>query len=212
MKIHFLPSLFAVVFATFSSPVWSEKIIFKCKNEKGDLVYQKSACGANAETLDSWSPKEQPVEAEAESDTQTDEQNSPKKKEPVVLTLQQNISGHYKATGSINNKPLNFVVDTGATLVSLPELIAHEASIYCDEKIKVDTANGAVDSCTAKINELKFGPFIIKDVTAVLQSNLEQPLLGMNVLQLFKIEQNSGEMKLTVLENAKSNNNENSPP
>jgi predicted aspartyl protease len=63
----------------------------------------------------------------------------------------------------------------------------------------MNTANGIADACTAKIKKLQFGPFIVQDVAAVIVPNLGQPLLGMNVLGLFKLDQNKGEMKISVL-------------
>ena len=49
------------------------------------------------------------------------------------------------------------------------------------------------------INFLKdsHGQFLFKDVPAMIAPNLGQPLLGMNVLQQFRIEQDNGEMRLT---------------
>lgn len=176
-------------------------MIYKCKNQEGAYIYQKSACGGSADTISSWTPKE--VVKPVVDESAKDEDSAEKKEKPVVLKLKQNSSGHYATDGSINDKPLNFVVDTGASLVSLPEQVAHSALIYCDDKIQVNTANGMADSCTAKIKTLKFGPFIIQDVIAVIQPNLGQPLLGMNILQMFKIEQNSGEMQISVLEKSK---------
>lgn len=182
--------------------VLGKKMIFKCQNESGELIYQKSACAGSTETVDFWTPEEpNNVVPEGSMLSEYQKNTDNPKKEPVILTLKQNSNGHYLTDGSINDKPLKFVVDTGASLVSLPESAAHNALIYCDNKLQIDTANGTVDSCTATINTLKFGPFIIKNVTAVLQTNLAQPLLGMNILQNFKIEQNYGEMKLSILEN-----------
>ena len=97
-------------------------------------------------------------------------------------------------------KSLSFVVDTGASFVSLPEAFAHDAHIYCDDKIGMNTANGKTDACTAKIKKLQFGAFYIEDVAAVIVPNLGQPLLGMNVLQLFKVDQDKGEMHISVVE------------
>jgi len=48
------------------------------------------------------------------------------------------------------------------------------------------------------VPKLKFGPFVLADVPAVISKNLDQPLLGMNVLQKFKIEQRNGEMKIST--------------
>jgi aspartyl protease family protein len=72
----------------------------------------------------------------------------------------------------------------------------------------MNTANGKTDACTAKIKKLQFGPFVIQEVDAVIVPNLGQPLLGMNVLGLFKLDQDKGEMKISVLEKEDPVNNE----
>lgn len=64
----------------------------------------------------------------------------------------------------------------------------------------MNTANGVADACTSKIKKLQFGPFFVEDVVTVISRNLDQPLLGMNVLQMFKVAQESGEMKISILE------------
>ncbi len=172
--------------------------IYKCKNQQGILVYQNSACKTGAETINSWERKHKPNPATTEADAKNNDIASPS------LKLNQNASGHYVTDGTIEGKSLNFVVDTGASFVSLPEDLAHDAKIYCDNNISMATANGNADACTAKIKELKFGPYLITDVATVIVPNLKQPLLGMNVLQLFNIAQNKGEMRISILDTTKS--------
>jgi clan AA aspartic protease (TIGR02281 family) len=193
-------SLFIVILSSFSLNAWSEGMIYKCKNQQGAMIYQKSPCKATADTVSSWTPKEaaKPLLSDSEAGQDKDKAQSGQ-----VLRLKQNVGGHYATDASVDGKSLNFVVDTGASYVSLPESVAHDAQIYCDDKIGMDTANGVADACTAKIKKLQFGPFLVQDVSAVIVPNLSQPLLGMNVLQLFKIGQENGEMQISVLQNAK---------
>lgn len=195
MKKNVVQSFVIVLFAVVSANVWGEEVIYKCKNQQGILIYQNSACKENAETMTSWVQKEKakPVESDSENG-EGDKKSSP------VLKLKQNSGGHYATDASVDGTTLNFVVDTGASFISLPEDTAHSAQIYCGDKIDMKTANGNTDACTAKIKELKFGPFLVKDVAAVIVPNLSQPLLGMNVLQLFKVSQDKGEMQISIAE------------
>lgn len=179
--------------------------IYKCKNQQGILVYQNSECKQDAETVKSWEHKDKPAPVPVADDDKAKEN----KKDTQVLKLKQNANGHFTTDGSVDGKSLNFVVDTGASYVSLPESAAHEANIYCDTNVKMATANGNTDGCTVKIKELKFGPYVIKEVAAVVVPNLGQPLMGMNVLQLFKIEQGKGEMHISILESTKTEEAEN---
>ena len=196
MPNHIANSLFFILFAALSANSVSAGTIFKCKNQQGILIYQNTACNDDAETLTSWEHKEKPKPvAEA-----PDKDKADKKEPPPVLTLKQNAAGHYVTDGNVDGKSLSFVVDTGASFVSLPEAFAHDAQIYCDDKIGMNTANGKTDACTAKIKKLQFGAFYIEDVAAVIVPNLGQPLLGMNVLQLFRVDQDKGEMHISVVE------------
>ena len=45
------------------------------------------------------------------------------------LVLQRNRMGHYVANGSINSQPVTFMLDTGATDVSIPATIAHKLNL-----------------------------------------------------------------------------------
>ncbi len=197
MIVHLL---FMGVLATGFGNAWGAGMIFKCKNQQGVMAYQKAACNESAETVTSWIPADtqKPVIDESKpSEEKAKQDTSP------IFKIKQSAGGHYATDGTVNDKALNFVVDTGATVVSLPENIAHDAQIYCDNKIDMHTANGKADACTAKIKKLQFGPFVIQDVAAAIVPNLDQPLLGMNVLQLFKIGQENSEMQISILQKAK---------
>jgi clan AA aspartic protease (TIGR02281 family) len=192
--------LFMVGLVAGIGSAWGAGTIFKCKNQQGAMIYQKTACNEAAETVTSWTPAETSKSIITEAKPGDDKANKP---ESPVLKLKQGAGGHYATDGTINGKALNFVVDTGATVVSLPEEMAHNALIYCDSKIDMRTANGKADACAAKIKKLQFGPFVIEDVAAAIVPNLDQPLLGMNVLQMFKIGQENSEMQISVLDKEK---------
>ena len=181
-------------------------MVYKCKNQEGALIYQKSPCMNEAETLNSWKSKEA-AKPLVTGDEGVDDMKVADK-ESTMLTLKQSVGGHYSTDGNVDGKSLSFVVDTGASFVSLPESLAHDAQIYCDKNIGMNTANGKTDACTAKIKKLQFGPFVIQEVDAVIVPNLGQPLLGMNVLGLFKLAQDKGEMKISVLGKEDPANNE----
>lgn len=177
----------ATVLAASCAPIFGEQI-YKCKNSEGRLMYQKAPCAANVETLSSWSQTyKTPLPTTSE-----------KKSAPVPLALKQHGSGHYFVDGAINGKPLVFVIDTGASMVSLPSNAASAAGITCEKTALMETANGRTEACTAVIPELKFGHFVIKDAQSMIVPNLSQPLLGMNILQHFKIAQDNGEMRISA--------------
>lgn len=174
---------------TSSMNAFGDDNIYKCKNQQGILIYQKSPCASNAQTVSSWTQtfKGKPSDPE------------PRKESPKAeLILKQRSSGHYFVDGEINGKQITFVIDTGASVVSLPSFVAEAADIDCKNDMLMDTANGTVNACTAVIPEFRFGHFQLKDVDAIIAPNLSQPLLGMNILQHFKVAQESGQMRISA--------------
>lgn len=161
--------------------------IYKCKISDGRLLYQKTPCAADVETLSAWTQTYKPQPPESSGAISTS----------LPLTLKQQNNGHYFVDGAINGKPLVFVIDTGASVVTLPGADAARAGIACENPSLMETANGIAEACTAVISELKFGHFVIKDAKSMIVQNLSQPLLGMNILQHFKMAQSHGEMRIS---------------
>lgn len=168
----------AVNFAVLSGNVWAASV-HKCKNKQGEFIYQETPCKQDVQAVSQWGKAE------------TQQLNG-------KLVLQQRGNGHYFLDAVVNDKALTLLVDTGATGVSLPLAFAQSAKIDCRNKIYMQTANGVAEACTTIIPKLIFGPFTLIDVPAILSKNLGQPLLGMNVLQQFKVEQNDGEMYIST--------------
>lgn len=162
---------------TLSGVTWADKI-YKCKNAKGVLIYGSSPCASDVETLNAWTV-------------------TAKVRPPPMLTLKQNEAGHYLLDGLVNEQAVTFIVDTGASLVSLPPDVAKAAQLTCENHITVHTANGATQACKVTITRFKFGAFTLQNVAAMIAPNLNEPLLGMNVLQQYKIAQEHGEMHIS---------------
>ena len=73
-------------------------------------------------------------------------------------------------------------------------------------------ANGNSSGCTAKVKRVQFGPFVIENTDVIIAPNLSQPLLGMNVLSLFTISQEKGEMQISVKDNKDKGKKEEEQP
>ncbi len=157
--------------------------IYKCRNAEGTLLYQEKPCEKEVQAVSSWASSSSQVEDDGTG-------NQP-------LVIGQGNGGHYYVDGSVNDRFLNFVVDTGATLVALPLPVAASAGLKCKRLVMMGTANGAAQGCTATIQKLTFGKFTLRYVDAVIQPNLSQPLLGMNVLRQFRVEQDNGQLRLS---------------
>jgi clan AA aspartic protease (TIGR02281 family) len=162
--------------------------IFKCKNSAGAMQYQEKPCEKEAQAISSWADTSA-TKVEVDADSPGSENQT--------LVLGQGAGGHYYIDGAVNDNFLNFVVDTGATMVALPLSFASSAGLKCKQKVMMITANGQAQGCTTTIDKLKIGNFTLHYVDAVMQPNLGQPLLGMNVLKQFRVEQDNGQMRLS---------------
>jgi aspartyl protease family protein len=87
--------------------------------------------------------------------------------------------------------------NTGASVVTLPQAVATSAGLRCLTQVTMRTGNGHTRACTTIIQKLRFGNFTLREVEAVIAPNLDQPLLGMNVLKRFRVEQDGGQMRLS---------------
>lgn len=101
------------------------------------------------------------------------------------LVLQRNRMGHYVAPGTINGRPVTFLLDTGATQVSVPAHLGPELGLQAGAAAQVMTANGTVTVRTTLIDELGLGPFRVRQVRSHLNPGMrdDQVLLGMSVLK-----------------------------
>jgi aspartyl protease family protein len=159
-------------------PLASAESIYKCKNQDGALLYQAEPCSKDTQAISTW---------HSGSSAGTDK----------TLVLSQGRGGHYFTDGSINGHFLNLVVDTGATFVTVPLAFANIAGLKCKDMATMQTANGSSNVCHVVIQNMTFGNFSLASVDALVAPNLDQALLGMNVLKRFRVEQDASEMRLT---------------
>lgn len=106
------------------------------------------------------------------------------------LVLQRNRQGHYLVSGAIDGEPAVFLIDTGATGVSIPEDLARKAGLERGATIRISTANGVRDAYATRVNSLVFGDVEIRNVPAHINPGLfDEVLLGMSVLRHFELVQ-----------------------
>lgn len=108
-----------------------------------------------------------------------------------VVELQQNRSGMYVANGAINNQPVTFMLDTGASQVAIPQTIADQLHLPRGAPMLVRTANGTARAYATTINELRLGDIYLTEVagTIVPGYQSEQILLGMSALSTLEFSQ-----------------------
>ncbi|MFN7088178.1 MAG: TIGR02281 family clan AA aspartic protease [Burkholderiales bacterium] len=115
-----------------------------------------------------------------------------------VLVLKRGAHGHYIFPGEINGRPVTFLLDTGATLVSVPARLADELGLKAGAYQNSITANGTVTTRATRIARLAFGPFVVNDVPASLNPGMQDNriLLGMSVLKHLEFTQRGDTLEL----------------
>ena len=118
----------------------------------------------------------------------------------VSVVLQQNRYGHYLVTGAINEQPVVFLLDTGATQVSIPEHIANTLNLPRLQQYWVSTANGNVQVTSTHIDRLTIGDIELADVDGHINPGMksDEILLGMSALKRVEFRQSGKQLTLTV--------------
>jgi len=106
-----------------------------------------------------------------------------------TIEVPRAIDGHYYLTLNINDQPIRFVVDTGATNVVLSMADAEKLGFKPADLIftgSATTANGKVRTARVKLDQVSFGDMTDRRLTAwVNEGELDISLLGMSYLSRF---------------------------
>ena len=115
----------------------------------------------------------------------------------IVLTA--DAMGHFMPAGQINGRNVQFMVDTGATMVILSESDARRINVDYSKgrKVNINTANGSVIGHHLKLDSVRVGSAQVHGVDAVV---LPQPmpyvLLGNSFLTRFQMQRTNDQMTL----------------
>ena len=103
------------------------------------------------------------------------------------VTLIRSNNGHFEARGNVNGKPINFLIDTGASSIVLTYEDAISAGIDVSNLSfvnPVSTANGMTTTARVRLGFLDIGEVRRDDIKAMVsrQGDLGESLLGMSFL------------------------------
>ncbi|AKJ31778.1 retropepsin-like aspartic protease family protein [Caldimonas brevitalea] len=115
-----------------------------------------------------------------------------------VITLHRGPDGHYRWPGRINGVPVDFLVDTGATRTALPEWVARKARLDTDGKVTSSTAGGVVTGSRARADLVLEGGVKASSLRVVVLPQLDDALLGMDVLGRLKIGQHRDQLTIDL--------------
>ena len=106
----------------------------------------------------------------------------------------------YNVTGSINDQLADFVVDTGASYITMSVAQAERLRLNYDQaqQVVMHTANGKVNAQVFNVDKIRIGGIELRNVQAAVVDNLASPriLLGMSFLRQVEMEHKNGLMIL----------------
>lgn len=117
-----------------------------------------------------------------------------------AIELAVNRQGHYVVSGSINGSEADFLLDTGATRVTISAGLAERAGLPRLGRSLARTANGTVEVYDTVIDQLEFGGMRLPQVKGIINPGMtddDAVLLGMSALRRFDIRHSKGTMTLT---------------
>lgn len=116
------------------------------------------------------------------------------------VVLERNKYGHYVATGQINGQSVEFLLDTGATVVAIPEHIAAQLNLEKGQSYLSQTANGDSLSYETSLDTLMLGDIVMTNVPASISSGMEfdEILLGMSFLKHLQLTQQGKLLRISV--------------
>jgi aspartyl protease family protein len=104
--------------------------------------------------------------------------------DPYSVVVPRDAEGHFSVEGRIDGRQLDFMIDTGATVIALTADGAAELGIHpavSDFTAEVRTANGTVRAAPTLLSLVEVGDIQLHDVAAVV---LPEGALGENLLGL----------------------------
>ncbi len=114
------------------------------------------------------------------------------------VILQSSRYGHYVVTGKINNEKVTFLVDTGASYVSVPGNVANKIGLEKGAPIMVSTANGNVTVYATTLDLVSVGTITLHNIKADINPHMQgdEILLGMSFLRFLSVSHEAGQLTI----------------
>jgi aspartyl protease family protein len=117
------------------------------------------------------------------------------------MTIQRSDNGHFRVEGAIDGRRMEFVVDTGASAITLRESDAGRVGIHPAQReytANISTANGIVRGAPVELNRVEVGPLTVRNVVGLVLPDeaLAHNLLGMTFLSRVRWEHRNGRLVL----------------
>lgn len=114
------------------------------------------------------------------------------------VVLQRNRYHHYVAIGMINGVPVEFMLDTGASDISVPEPVAQRLGLRRGAPVRYQTANGVITGYATVLDAVRLGDIELRGVRASINPHMggEEVLLGMSFLRHLEFTQRGDTLTL----------------
>ena len=115
------------------------------------------------------------------------------------VALSADARGHFITPGSINNRPTQFLVDTGASVVAIGQAEADRIGLdYRNGRpVRLGTANGTTMGWAIRLPQLRVGDVMAYEVDAVVTpAPMPAVLLGNSYLSRFNMRRDGDQMML----------------
>lgn len=115
------------------------------------------------------------------------------------IVLSADSDGHFVIQGQVNSRPVQFLIDTGATSIGVSVTDAERIGLKYKQglPVQVATANGIVPGWRVRLNSVRMNDVEVRDIEAVV-TPVAMPfiLLGNSFLNRFQMTRNNEQMLL----------------
>jgi aspartyl protease family protein len=117
------------------------------------------------------------------------------------MTIRRGPNGHFNVEAEVDGRHMEFLVDTGASVIALRERDAARLGIHPSQReytAAVSTANGIVHAAPVELNRVDVGSLTVRNVQALVLPDeaLGENLLGMSFLSRVRWEHRDGRLVL----------------
>lgn len=103
------------------------------------------------------------------------------------VSIPRSADKHYLVHGFVNGCPVTWLVDTGATLTTIPRRMVRACGIRAGVISDVLTGGGTAKVGVSEDNRIGVGPVAVPKVKVAVSAEIPLAVLGMNVLERFKM-------------------------
>ncbi|MEO6972929.1 MAG: TIGR02281 family clan AA aspartic protease [Rhodoferax sp.] len=116
-----------------------------------------------------------------------------------TITIAASSDGHFSTPGSINGRPVEFMVDTGASVIGMSVSEAERVGLNykAGQVVRMGTANGVTQGWRVRLDSVRVGDVEVSGVDAVVMPQpMTYVLLGNSFLARFQMQRDNDMMTL----------------